>query len=110
MAVQEWVQNIFMFAIVNSCVVAGILKAARQCLRKKGQPIEEVRIYPAVSILVTIAGAFAFTFYFQYAFPLTQILINAVMVGAVSILMYESVLQSVIDIIPTLFKKFLGTN
>lgn len=109
----EVIRNFILFVIVsaclNSCVVAGFLKSIKRLRDVKDNGNITLPNY------VGVACTYIFAFFFiillgvsaNMKLSIISIPILGFITGCVSILVYESAIKTLIDLIPDIYNKFL---
>ena len=98
------VKEVVFYSIVNSFVVFGIMNTILKILDK-----EEVNRF--VGLGVTYFTGMIFGFMFSYdGTPLWQKFVWGISVGAVSVSIYKSAVQSLLTIIPSLVDRIFNNN
>jgi len=106
-SISIWFLSMILFAVVNSCVVAGFLKSLKDLFGKINKENEKKSLPNFVGIILTFLMGFFFIFYFETD-GIFQFIINGFFVGCLSVFVYESAIRSLKEFIPTIFEVLTG--
>lgn len=104
----SWFGSILLYAVINSLFAAGCLNAIKQMIAKPTESGEDLRLPKKFVIAFMYTCAAAFAVYFRHQLPLSQTIVNTILIGSISIIAYDAVLKSFLQLIPKIFDKFLG--
>jgi len=94
----EFIRQVFYASILNSFIVYGILQTVNKIIEKK--------VHRFIGIGLTYVGGYLCTFYFGMT-DIVFILITGMVIGCLSVGIYKSAVQSLLEVVPAIVNKFL---
>lgn len=107
--IRNLVLFVFVSACINSCTVAGFLKSIKRI--KDIKDSGKVALPNWIGVVLTYFFAFFFVIllgsFSGLELTIISIIILGFVTGCLSILVYESAIKALLDLIPTLYERFM---